>query len=391
MNAIRLKTEHLFDPLGIDVQRPRLTWNAEGGVKQRAYEIVTDKWQSGKVESGEMHAAYPLPLTSRERVNWKVRLWDENDQPGDWAQAFFEMGLLTKDDWTAQWITGDYTPFKKERYPADCFRKAFTLEKPVSSARLYATACGLYEARLGGKKVGDFVMAPGYTDYRKRVQYQTYDVTKMLHEGENELCIRIYNNNSFGGFYDRTMALVSTREAVSYLKGLPTDALNSTAAYEAFVAKQVAALESKDIEAYKATLFDNYNENEVDKQEKLLQVLDWFAKYDSIDVADANGGFYRYNDCDVYYASRTITGTKDGESVVLFNNAEFVEYLTKDGDAVKERGNWSHCYIVSYTSTLTGMNNTTQKYGVYLPPSYYTSPEKTYPVVYLLQIGRAHV
>ena len=191
MNAIRLKTEHLFDPLGIDVRRPRLTWNAEGGVKQRAYEIVTDKWQSGKVESDEMHAIYPLPLTSRERVNWKVRLWDENDQPGDWAQACFEAGLLDKDDWTAQWITGDYTPLKKERYPADCFRKTFTLDKPLSSARLYATACGLYEARLGGKKVGDFVMAPGYTDYRKRVQYQTYDVTGMLREGENELTVQL--------------------------------------------------------------------------------------------------------------------------------------------------------------------------------------------------------
>ncbi len=191
MNAIRLKTEHLFDPLGIDVQRPRLTWNAEGGVKQRAYEIVTDKWQSGKVESDEMHAIYPLPLTSRERVNWKVRLWDENDQPGDWAQAFFEMGLLTKDDWTAQWITGDYRPNRKERYPVDCFSKTFTLDKPLSSARLYATACGLYEARLGGKKVGDFVMAPGYTDYRKRVQYQTYDVTGMLRKGENELTVQL--------------------------------------------------------------------------------------------------------------------------------------------------------------------------------------------------------
>ncbi|MBQ6357814.1 MAG: alpha-L-rhamnosidase N-terminal domain-containing protein, partial [Clostridia bacterium] len=191
MNAIRLKTEYLFDPLGIDVQRPRLTWNAEGGVKQRAFEIVTDKWQSGKVESDEMHAVYPLPLTSRERVNWKVRLWDENDEPGDWAQAFFEMGLLTKDDWTAQWITGDYRPNRKERYPVDCFSKTFTLDKPVKSARLYATACGLYEARLGGKKVGDFVMAPGYTDYRKRVQYQTYDVTGMLREGENELTVQL--------------------------------------------------------------------------------------------------------------------------------------------------------------------------------------------------------
>ena len=191
MNAIRLKTEHLFDPLGIDVRRPRLMWNAEGGVKQRAYEIVTDKWQSGKVESDEMHAAYPLPLTSRERVTWKVRLWDEKGQPGEWAEACFEMGLLDKADWTAQWITGDYTPGRKERYPVDCFSKTFTLDKPVKSARLYATACGLYEARLGGKKVGDFVMAPGYTDYRKRVQYQTYDVTGMLRKGENELTVQL--------------------------------------------------------------------------------------------------------------------------------------------------------------------------------------------------------
>ena len=107
MNAIRLKTEHLFDPLGIDVQNPRLMWNAEGGVKQKACEIVTEKWQSGKVESDEMHAEYLLPLTSRERVTWKVRLWDEHDRPGDWAEGFFEMGLLDKTDWAATWITGD--------------------------------------------------------------------------------------------------------------------------------------------------------------------------------------------------------------------------------------------------------------------------------------------
>ena len=159
MKAIRLKTEHLFDPLGIDIQKPRLMWNAEGGVKQKAYEIVTEKWQSGKVESDKMHAIYPLPLASRERVTWRVRLWDENDRPGDWAEATFEMGLLEKSDWTAQWITGDYTPSKKERYPVDCFSKTFVLDRPVAAARLYATACGLYEARLGGRRVGSFVMA----------------------------------------------------------------------------------------------------------------------------------------------------------------------------------------------------------------------------------------
>lgn len=191
MIAIRLKTEHLFDPLGIDVQHPRLMWNCEGGVKQRAYEIVTEKWQSGKVESDRMHVAYPLPLVSRERVNWKVRLWDENDQPGDWSEACFEMGLLHKADWTARWITGGYRPSKRERYPVDCFRKAFALDKPIQSARLYATACGLYEAKLDGQRVGNYVMAPGYTDYTKRIQYRTYDVTDLLHEGENELTAQL--------------------------------------------------------------------------------------------------------------------------------------------------------------------------------------------------------
>ena len=191
MKAIRLKTEHLFDPIGIDMQHPRLFWNAEGGRKQTAYQIVTETWDSGKVETDAMHADYPMEPVSRERVHWKVRLWDENGEPGDWSEATFEMGLLDKTDWKATWIAGNYTVNKKQRYPVDCFRKAFSVKKPVQRARLYATACGLYEAKLGGKKVGSFVMAPGYTDYRKRVQYQTYDVTDLLQQGENELTAQL--------------------------------------------------------------------------------------------------------------------------------------------------------------------------------------------------------
>ena len=191
MKAIRLRTEYLFDPIGIDILQPRLMWNCEGGVKQTAYQIVSENWDSGVVESDVMQTEYPQGLSSRERVNWKVRLWDENGEPGEWSEAFFEMGLLQASDWKANWITGNYTVNKKERYPVDCFRKDFTIAKPVKSARLYITACGLYEARLGGKKIGDFVMAPGYTDYRKRVQYQTYDVTEMLCKGENELTVQL--------------------------------------------------------------------------------------------------------------------------------------------------------------------------------------------------------
>ena len=191
MKAIRLRTEYLVDPLGIDLQKPRLMWNCEGGVKQTAYQILTEKWDSGRVESSSMHAIYPLPLHSRERVNWRIRLWDENDEPGEWSEAFFEMGLLEKADWTAKWITGDYAPNKKERYPVDCFRKVFAVKKAVRLARLYITACGLYEAKLNGEKVGAFCLAPGHTDYRKRVQYQTCDVTGLLQTGENELTVQL--------------------------------------------------------------------------------------------------------------------------------------------------------------------------------------------------------
>ncbi len=191
MKAIRLKTEHLFDPIGIDIQNPRLSWNCEGGIRQTAYEIESEQWNSGRVESGAMHVNYPLALASRERVNWRIRLYDENGEPGEWSEAFFETGLLSPSDFTAKWITGDYVPNKKERYPVDCFKKTVRIGKPVASARLYATACGLYEARLDGRRIGDFCFAPGYTDYRKRVQYQTYDVTELLHEGENELTVQL--------------------------------------------------------------------------------------------------------------------------------------------------------------------------------------------------------
>ena len=188
MNAIRLKTEYLTDPVGVDIRRPRLMWNCEGGNKQTAYQIVTDKWDSGKMESDSMHAEYPCELCDRERVNWKIRLWDEAGEPGEWSEAFFEAGISR---WDAKWITGNYSVNKKERYPVDCFRKRFEVSKKILRARLYITACGLYEAKLGGNKIGDFVMAPGYTDYRKRIQYQTWDVTGMIREGGNELTVQL--------------------------------------------------------------------------------------------------------------------------------------------------------------------------------------------------------
>ena len=188
MKAVRLKTEYLNNPIGIDIQHPRIFWNCDGGVKQTAYRFKTDKWDSGKVESAGMRAEYPLPLSSRERVEYTVTLWDENGEEGEPSTAFFETGLLDKSDWSAKWIRGDYKVSKKRRYPVDFFRKTFTVLNS-EKARLYISALGLYEAYINGKKVGSAVLAPGSTDPRVRVQCDTYDVTSMLRDGENEIVL----------------------------------------------------------------------------------------------------------------------------------------------------------------------------------------------------------
>ncbi len=230
MRAIRLRCDYLKNPIGIDMLNPRLMWNCEGGVKQTAYQIVTENWDSGKVESSSMQARYPKPLQSRERVTWKIRLWDENDDSGDWSEAFFEMGLLEKTDWTAKWITGNYTVNKKERYPVDCFRKLVTVKGSIEKARLYITACGLYEVRLDGQKIGNFCLAPGHTDYRKRVQYQTYDMTELLHDGENELTVQLADGWYRGscGAWGRTNQYGTETKLLAQLEIVYTDGTQET-------------------------------------------------------------------------------------------------------------------------------------------------------------------
>lgn len=198
MKAVRLKTEYLHDPLGIGITVPRLFWNCEDGQMQTAWQVIARNgegavlWDSGKTEGASMRVAWAGPrLGSRARVVWQVRLWDESGHPGPWSdKARFELGLLRPEDWQAQWIAGDYTPKKNKRYPVDCFRRRFTVNG-IKKARLYITACGLYEAQLNGVRVGDFILAPGITDYKRRIQYQTYDVTALLKNGQNSLCVQL--------------------------------------------------------------------------------------------------------------------------------------------------------------------------------------------------------
>lgn len=159
MKAVRLRTEYLVNPIGIDIVAPRLYWNAEGRKKQTAYQIIAKSggkiiWNTGKVASSRMtHILYEgQSLHSREKVYWSVKLWDENGEGGEMSTGSFEMGLLENTDWKAKWITGNYKVKKSERYRVDCFCKHISITREVKSARLYITACGLYEARLDGDK-----------------------------------------------------------------------------------------------------------------------------------------------------------------------------------------------------------------------------------------------
>ena len=79
-------------------------------------------------------------------------------------------------------VVGSFSP---SRTPL--LRRDFTLDAPVRRATLYSTARGFYEARLNGQKVGDDLLAPGFTDYDKRISYQTHDVTGLLHQGTNTI------------------------------------------------------------------------------------------------------------------------------------------------------------------------------------------------------------
>lgn len=203
MNAYGLTTEHLVNPLGIDVLSPRLSWKCTGGIRQMSYQIqAADSetalesgkllWDSGEVDSDEsLDIQYPKELHTRERVVWQVRLKDEKGIFGDWSEAAcFEMGLL-EGDRHAEWINPEKEYDIDSEPPVSMLRKEFETEGGFLSARLYISALGMYEARINGRRVGDQVLTPGFTDMERRRQYQTYDVTELLKEGRNAVGISL--------------------------------------------------------------------------------------------------------------------------------------------------------------------------------------------------------
>lgn len=194
-----LVCEYHSNPLGIDVVQPRLSWklfSSENEVMQVAYEIrVADSpsklnsknliWSTGKVNSSQsVNVVYGgTALISMQQLYWQVRVWNNKNKRTAWSEpASWEMGILDSDLWKASWITSDFDQDNKELRPSPYVRKDFSSKKKISSARVYVTALGLYELFLNGQKVSTDLFTPGWTSYKNRIQYQTYDVTSMLKE-----------------------------------------------------------------------------------------------------------------------------------------------------------------------------------------------------------------
>jgi len=196
---VQLRCNSLVDPLGVHDVSPRLSWrlatDGRRGASQTAYRILVssrrggaaDLWDSGKVASDTTtHVPYAgKPLASRARAWWRVLAWDEKGRRGESAQAFWEAGLLAPGDWSAAWIGSSLAGGPEVGAPSPYLRTVFNVGQKIASARLYATALGLYEFHVNGERVSRDVFTPGWTEYKQRVQYQSYDVAALLRPGAN--------------------------------------------------------------------------------------------------------------------------------------------------------------------------------------------------------------
>lgn len=211
-----LRCEYLTNPLGIDTHQPRLSWKLESntpGQKQAAYQILVassqqlldkgkaDLFDTGKVKSDNtVNIQYKgKKLLSGQKCFWKIRSWDKDNKPTQFSEpANWSMGLLNSTDWEGKWISytpdgadfdeGPWSPYKNVDLP--WMRKEFTLQDSPKQAFIYIASFGYHELYINGEKVTIDPLAPAFTQYDKRVLYNTYDVTSYLKKGDN--CIGLW-------------------------------------------------------------------------------------------------------------------------------------------------------------------------------------------------------
>lgn len=211
---------NLVNPYGIAPQGIRFGWQIQStkrNVMQAAYELKVQKagrkpvhvWSSGRMPGRQsVNVPYQGPaLEPNQHYSWQVRIWDAQGAPSGWSQpATFHTGYADVQAWQAQWISPGYEEDAVRR-PSPMLRKEFLLQRQVARAVLFITAQGMYEARLNGQKVGDAQLAPGWTSYNNRLQYQAYDVTPQVRSGGNALAVTLGN-----GWYRSSLGWVTQRD-----------------------------------------------------------------------------------------------------------------------------------------------------------------------------------
>jgi len=217
-----IQVEMRSNPLGLDVQQPRLSWQIAAtmnNVQQTAYQIMVAEspenikkeneliWNSGKVESSNsvLISYKGKPLESGKVYYWKVKVWTNKGETS-WSQAnSWTMAMLDASEWKASWIGLDSLTNPGEqlnevvntRLSVRYLRKEFDLNEEIQSAKLYISGLGMYECYLNGSKVSKDIFAPTATDYDKHVNYNTYDVTSLLKNDKNTFGVILGNGRFF--------------------------------------------------------------------------------------------------------------------------------------------------------------------------------------------------
>ncbi|MDT8861815.1 glycoside hydrolase family 78 protein [Alkalihalobacillus sp. MEB130] len=205
MKVFKLRTNHIQNPLGFDLTRLSLSWLTESTVStyQEAAqveialdatfdEIIFDSGKSKEIDS--LSYSPNLTLQPRTRYYWRVMVWGNEGEMAISDHAWFETGKM-EEAWEGKWITPE---LEKDTHPL--IRKNFTVSDEIVSARAYLCGLGIYHFELNGQKVGEEYFAPGFNAYDFWLQYQTYDVTDLIKNGENSIGVMIGNGWYKGRF-----------------------------------------------------------------------------------------------------------------------------------------------------------------------------------------------
>lgn len=198
IEPVNLRTEYLLDPIGIDTQSPRFTWELKG--EKKDFIPARSEIQIGTTSDSLFVYSKDISFKPHTHYFWNVTVWDTTGKQSKTSDiATFETGKFIPGDWSGKWITDKQD---KEYEPAPLFRKTFTSNKKIKEARAYMAAAGYYELFINGKRVGENYLDPGYTHFDKRILYVTHNVTPLLKEGENVLATVLGN----GWYNEQTVA-----------------------------------------------------------------------------------------------------------------------------------------------------------------------------------------